>query len=300
MRRFVQIVGYLGIVAILAACQAAKPVRATTQPGTPASTTSASPASSVSTGPPPSAASSPKVSTQNAICAAVFHGGVQGGQCRATNVKVSAASPSWVYARVGIYNAQGQLASDLDQVVINLTSHEIIGPTNVGFCQPGPGGGGPIGGYGAIPAVVLTSLGLSPCRGASAAAGAPPPSSTSATAGGPTSVSAFAATWRAHEMLLAITNAGAGHLTYPDLTACPSCPESTAPAGRLDFTLTSVSNGVAAGRVTASSDVRNWALGLPVQVTLAAGSPGQLLNVKIGGKQLVAFCNGTSAGQCGA
>jgi len=300
MRRFGQIVGYLGIVAILAACQAAKPVRATTQPATPASTTSASPASSVSTGPPPSAASSPKVSTQNAICAAVFHGGVQGGQCRATNVKVSAASPSWVYARVGIYNAQGQLASDLDQVVINLTSHEVIGPTNVGFCQPGPGGGGPIGGYGAIPAVVLTSLGLSPCRGASAAAGAPPPSSTSATAGGPTSVSAFAATWRAHEMLLAITNAGAGHLTYPDLTACPSCPESTAPAGSLDFMLTSVTNGVAAGRVTASSDVRNWALGLPVQVTLAPGSPGLLLNVKIGGKQLVAFCNGTSAGQCGA
>ena len=300
MRRFVQIVGYLGIVAILAACQAAKPVRATTQPGTPASNTSASPASSVSTGPPPSAASSPKVSTQNAICAAVFHGAVQGGQCRATNVKVSAASPSWVYARVGIYNAQGQLASDLDQVVINLTTHEVIGPTNVGFCQPGPGGGGPIGGYGAIPAVVLTSLGLSPCRGASAAAGPPPPTSTSATAGGPTSVRAFAATWRAHGMLLSITNAGAGHLTYPDLTACPSCPESTAPAGSLDFTLTSVSNGVAAGRVTASSDVRNWALGLPVQVTLAAGSPGQLLNVKIGGKQLVAFCNGTSAGQCGA
>jgi hypothetical protein len=186
------------------------------------------------------------------------------------------------------------------QVVINLTTHEVIGPTNVGFCQPGPGGGGPIGGYGAIPAVVLTSLGLSPCRGASAAAGAPPPSSTSATAGGPTSVSAFAASWRAHEMLLAITTAGAGHLTYPDLTACPSCPESTAPAGRLDFTLTSVTNGVAAGRVTASSDVRNWALGLPVQVTLAAGSPGQLLEVKIGGKQLVAFSNGTSAGQCGA
>jgi hypothetical protein len=46
---------------------------------------------------------------------------------------------------------------------------------------------------------------------------------------------------------------------------------------------------VAAGRVTASPDVRNWALGLPVQVTLAAGSPGQLLDVKIGGKQLVAF-----------
>src|SRR6476660_9918225 len=148
----------------------------------------------VPTGPPPSAASSPKVSTQNAICAVVFHGAVQGGQCRATNVKVSAASPSWVYARVGIYNAQGQLASDLDQVVINLTTHEVIGPTNVGFCQPGPGGGGPIGGYGAIPAVVLTSLGLSPCRGASAAAGAPPPSRSAATAGGATSASTLAAT----------------------------------------------------------------------------------------------------------
>jgi hypothetical protein len=299
MRRFGVIVGYLGIVVILAACQAARPVRATSQAGTPESTRSASPASGASTGALPSKASSPNVSTQNAICAAVFHGAVQGGQCRATNVRVSAASPSWVYARVGIYNAQGQLASDLDQVVINLTTHEVIGPTNVGFCQPGPGGGGPIGGYGAIPAVVLTSLGLSPCRGASATAGAPP-SSASATAGGPTSVSAFAATWRAHEMLLAITTAGAGHLTYPDLTACPSCSESTAPPGSLDFMLTSVTNGVAAGRVTASSDVRNWTLGLPVQVTLAAGSPGQLLDVKIGGKQLVAFCNGTSAGQCGA
>jgi hypothetical protein len=300
MRRFGLIVGYLSILVILAACQAARPVRATTQASTPESTRSASPASGVSTRALPSAATSPNVSRQNVICAAVFHGAVQGGQCRATNVRVSAASPSWVYARVGIYNAQGQLASDLDQVVINLTTHEVIGPTNVGFCQPGPGGGGPIGGYGAIPAVVLTSLGLSPCRGASATAGAPPPSSTSATAAGPTSVSAFAATWRAHEMLLAITNAGAGHLTYPDLTACPSCSESTAPAGSLDFMLTSVTNGVAAGRVTASSDVRNWALGLPVRVTLTAGSPGQLLDVKIGGKQLVAFCNGTSAGQCGA
>ena len=299
MRRFVPIVGYLGIVAILAACQAAKPVSATTQPSRPAPTSSASAASGVATGPPPSTASSSNVSAQNAICAAVFHGGVQGGQCGATNVRVSAANPSWVYARVGIYNAQGQLASDLDQVVINLTTHEVIGPTNVGFCGAGPGGGSAIGGYGSIPTGVLTSLGLSPCRLASAATGAPP-SSTSTTAGTPTSVSAFAATWRAHEMLLAITSAGAGHLTYPDLTACPSCSEGTAPAGTLDFMLTSVTNGVAAGRVTGSSDIRNWALNLPVQVTLAAGSPGQLLNVKIGGKQLVAFCNGTSAGQCGA
>jgi hypothetical protein len=64
--------------------------------------------------------------------------------------------------------------------------------------------------------------------------------------------------------------------------------------------LTSVTNGVAAGRVTASSDIRNWALGLSVQVTLQQARPVNCFDVKIGGKQLVAFCNGTSAGQCGA
>src|SRR5262249_59719572 len=107
---------------------------ATTQPGRPTSSTSASPASGVSTGPRPAAASSSNMSLQNAICAAVFHGEVHGGQCRATDVRVSAANPSWVYAHVGIYTAQGQLASDNDEVMINLTTHEVIGPTNVGFC----------------------------------------------------------------------------------------------------------------------------------------------------------------------
>lgn len=87
---------------------------------------------------------------------------------------------------------------------------------------------------------------------------------------------------------------------HSDLTACPSCSEGTAPAGTLDFTLTSVANGHGVGSVTASSDGKNWAVGLPVQVKLSAGSPGQLLNVQIGGTQLVAFCNNTSDGQCGA
>src|SRR6266516_4612611 len=281
MRRSVSIVGCLGVLTMLVACQAA----------TPASSATASPASGASTRTPPSRQSSPSnVSIQNAICAAVYHGGVQGGQCKATNVKVSAAPSAWVYARVGIYNTQGQLASDSDLVMLNLTTHQVIGPTNVGFCRAGPGGDSPIAGYGSVPAVVLAGLGLSPCT------------ASAATTSGPraaTSVAAFAATWRAHEMILVITSTGAGHLRYPDLTACPSCSEGTAPAGSIDFMLTSVTNGVAAGRVTASSDLRNWALGLPVQVVLAAGSPGQLLNVKIGGKQLVAFCNGTSAGQCG-
>lgn len=213
-------------------------------------------------------------------------------------MKVSAADSSWVYARVGIYNAQGQLNSDSDLVMVNLTTREVIGPTNVGFCGVGPASDRPIGGYGAVPAIVLASLGLRPCASSAATTSAPPGASTSTTA--PTSVAAFAATWRAHEMILVITSAGAGHLTYPDLTACPSCAEGTAPVGTLDFMLTTITNGAAAGRVTASSDLRNWAVGLAVRVTLVAGSPGELLNVKIGGKQLIAFCNGTSAGQCGA
>jgi hypothetical protein len=289
MRRLVSVVGCLGVMTMLAACQAATPAAAPSRTGTPASAASAISPSAASTPKVPSTQRSPStVSIQNAICAAVFHGSVQGGHCRATNVKVSTATSAWVYARVAIYDAQGQLASDADEVMLNLTTHEVIGPTNVGFCRGGPGGGSPIGGYGSLPVAVLASLGMSPCGG------------TSTTAGATISVASFAGTWRAHEMILVISNAGAGHLRYPDLTACPSCSEGTAPAGTLDFMLTSVTNGVAAGSVTTSSDTRNWALGLPVHVTLTAGSPGQLLEVKIGGKQLVAFCNGTSAGQCGA
>lgn len=300
MRSFVSIVACLGVGTFLVACQAGKTAPASSPVATPASAASASPASSASTGTPASPRNSPStVSIQNAICAAVYHGGVQGGRCRATDVKVSVASPACVYARVGVYNAAGQLNSDDDQVMLNLTTHEVIGPTNVGFCGAGLGGGRPVGGYGAVPSVVLASLGLSPCTSSGATSGAPQ-AGTSATTGRPTSMAAFAATWRAHDMLLVITSAGAGHLTYADLRKCPSCSLGSAPASTLDFVLTSVINGVAAGRVTASSDLKNWALALPVQVVLAAGSPGQLLNVKIGGKQLVAFCTGTSAGQCGA
>jgi hypothetical protein len=298
MRRSVSIFACLGVGTMLVACQAATPAPAPSSTTAPVSAASASPASSASTRTPPSRQNSrSNVPIQKAICAAVEHGAVLGGQCRATDVKVSATDSAWVYARVGIYNAQGELASDNDEVMLNLTTHVVIGPTNVGFCGAS-GGGSPIAGYGSVPAVVLASLGLSPCT-SSAATTSTPRASTSTTTG-PASVAVFAGTWRAHEMILVITNAGIGHLGYPDLTTCPSCSEGTAPAGSIDFMLTSVANGVAAGRVTASSDVRNWALGLPVQVTLAAGSPGQLLNIKIGGKPLVAFCNGTSAGQCGA
>ena len=97
-----------------------------------------------------------------------------------------------------------------------------------------------------------------------------------------------------------IDTTGTGHLSYADLTLCRSCSFATAPEGTLVFVLTSVSNDEATGRVTASSDPKNSTVGEAVQVTLTAGSPGQLLDLDIGGHELTAFCNSTSAGQCGA
>jgi len=64
--------------------------------------------------------------------------------------------------------------------------------------------------------------------------------------------------------------------------------------------LTSVTNGVATGHVTGSSDPKNVTVGEPVRARLTAGSPGQLLRVDVGGSTLLDFCNSTSAGQCGA
>jgi hypothetical protein len=110
----------------------------------------------------------------------------------------------------------------------------------------------------------------------------------------------FAGTWGAHEMRLVIDQAGTGHLSYADLALCPKCSFANAPLGTVDFVLTSVTNGVATGRVTATSDPKNDAIGALVHAKLTPGSPGQLLEVDIGGTTLVSFCNSTSAGQCGA
>lgn len=95
-------------------------------------------------------------------------------------------------------------------------------------------------------------------------------------------------------------NSGTGHLSYQDLTACPSCSMASAPEGTIEFVLTSVTNGEGSGSVTASSDPRNGVIGAPVEVSLRAASPGQFLDVVIGGSQLTNFCNSTSEGQCGA
>ena len=211
-------------------------------------------------------------------------------------MKESGVDRNWVYGHEGLYNAQGMLASDNDEVMLNLKTHQLIGPTNVGLCGAGPGHDQPVGAYGSVPADVLASLGLRQC-GSTATT---PTSVTTSSSGVVTTFKAFAGAWGAHETSLTITSSGRGHMTYADLTACPSCPEGDAPRGTLDFVLRTSAGGAGMGAVTSSSDAKVWAVNDSVIVKLSAGSPGQLLNVTIAGKQLVPFCNGTSAGQCGA
>ena len=124
-----------------------------------------------------------------------------------------------------------------------------------------------------------------------------PPQPSATTAG---EFASFAGTWGAHEESLVIDNSGTGHLSYADLGACPSCSVGSAPRETLEFVLTSVTNGRGTGSVTASSDPRAEAIGAPVGVSLTAASPGQFLELLIGGNQLTNFCNSTSEGQCGA
>ena len=85
-----------------------------------------------------------------------------------------------------------------------------------------------------------------------------------------------------------------------DLTLCPNCSFGGAPTSTMDFQLSSVNGATASGAVTASSDPTNYAVGQDVTVSLAPGSPGQLLELTVAGQGAGTFCNSTSAGQCGA
>ncbi len=215
-----------------------------------------------------------------------------------------------MFAHAGIYNDQGNLASDEDEIIFNLRTHQLIGPTNVGFCGIGPSAGKPIGTYGSVPSDILASLGLAPCvtnGNATALGNAPTPAdatatatTTDTTAAGRSGLAAFTGIWGAHETALTINGRGVGLMKYADLTRCPNCSMAGAPLGTMAFALKSVSNGVGVGRVTASSDTKNFAVGDSVTATITSGSPGQLLNLDVAGKSLLPFCNSTSVGQCGA
>lgn len=267
-----------------AATPAAAPARTTSPAASPAAATRpTTPAAS----PSPSAAS-----IESAICAAALPHVSGGDHCAVSYLKISTVDADWVHATVGLYNSQDQPESDGASVIFNRSTRELVGPAADGFCVEGTGS--PIPGYGSVPANVLTGFGLTLCS--SAVATNSPTTKTTP----PLTVASLAGTWGAHEERLVIGSTGTGRLSYADLTLCPSCSMATAPVGTLAFTLPSVSNDEATGRVTASSDPKNYTVGEAVQATLTAGSPGQLLNLDIGGHQLTAFCDSTSAGQCGA
>lgn len=284
--------GCVGVVTLLGACgkvatPAAAPAR-TTSP-----TSSASPATTPTT--PPAPRSPSTASIDRAICAAALPDVRSGDHCAVSYLKLSTVDPNWVHATVGLYNSQDQPESDEGSVIFNLSTHELIGPTDDGFCTAGTGT--PVPGYSSVPANVLAGFRLTTC---SRPATTSSPTASTPTAAIPITLASLAGTWGAHEERLVIDTTGTGHLSYADLTLCPSCSFATAPEGTLVFVLTSVSNDEATGRVTASSDPKNDTVGEAVQATLTTGSPGQLLDLDIGSHEHTAFCNSTSAGQCGA
>jgi hypothetical protein len=158
---------------------------------------------------------------------------------------------------------------------------------------------------------VITGYLLRPHSPAAPTQTAQPPPSTEPTARPappatqtpqPGALAPFVGRWSHHSEGLTIDSTGTGNLTYADVRRCPNCSNADAPAGTLVFMLTSVSNGVASGSVTASSDAQAGAVGDSVTATIVPGFQGQGVNLQltIDGRQELLFCNSTSAGQCGA
>src|ERR1035437_3923693 len=186
-----------------------------------------------------------------------------------------------------------------DGTYTTCTGPNCVGNPGVGTPTLAYGDTAQVGPFSCVSAVsgvtcTVAGRGFTIARSGIAPAGASAPSVTA------TTMSALAGTWRAHETTLVINKAGTGDMSYQDLSLCPSCSPVNAPTSTLVFVLTSLAQGVATGDVTATSDPKNTAMGAPVQVSLTAGSPGQILKVVIGGTPLFGFCNSTSVGQCGA
>jgi hypothetical protein len=112
---------------------------------------------------------------------------------------------------------------------------------------------------------------------------------------------------------LTINPSGAGSVGIPDFVACPSCDEADAPNNLIMFELTSISDGKAMGSVTRSTDPNGvddngnvinsvYGVGASVELTLAPGSPGQIIKMTIGDQSFGQFCDSEaeSTSQCGA
>lgn len=298
---------------LLAACSASSGTTATS-----VTTHAAAPhAASSSTTLPTSSPTQPTIAAvERAACPALGAQDAQGDRCAFQSMHVSTVSPEWVFVQgLGLYSGTDEppsvqeARSDLDELILNLRTDLLIGPTNVGFCHvAGTNVSGPD--LSAVPSSVLAGWGLQPCDAgtstsvtAAVPSSAPPstaPSSSSTSTAVASQFTVWSGSWGAHEQQLEVGPTGTGHLTYADLRACPSCSLGGAPRGTMDFELTSVTGGAANGAVTASSDPQNYTVGQVVTVSLTAGAPGQLLELSVGGQGPVSYCNSTSAGQCGA
>ncbi len=287
-----------GVATLVAACGSSK--------------SSATHHSSETTSRPAASSAVALAAAERTVCSLVFPSGVgDGNHCVVAHGKIAASTPTWVYGTVYLENAEGQPDSDIDQVIVNLRTHTVIGPTSVGFCQEGgPSPGAPLPGYDRVPSNALADFGLSPCSSSTTASSlastttiAPTATTAAPTTAEPTTAASsyafLAGTWGAHETSLTLTGGGAGTITYADLGNCSTCSFADAPTATISFLLTSVSGGVATGHVTASSDQTNATVGEVVEAMLTAGSPGQILQVTIGTNNWM-FCNASSAGQCGA
>ncbi len=107
-------------------------------------------------------------------------------------------------------------------------------------------------------------------------------------AAGGAELAPFVGTWTAHKERVVIQAGGTAHMSYQ--------------GNSFDFTLTSVSNGVASGSISATSD-SFYQVGESVTVKITAGTPnGQLLTMTVGGTQQMPLCDSTAeaGGQCGA
>jgi hypothetical protein len=102
----------------------------------------------------------------------------------------------------------------------------------------------------------------------------------------------FVREWSGMRESVVIDASGHGRFHY--MMLCASCSMADMPYNTMDFTLTSVSNGVASGSVTASSDPR-FPLGEPVVITLA---PQDTIKWTAGGKNEGLFC-GSNPAWCG-
>jgi hypothetical protein len=109
----------------------------------------------------------------------------------------------------------------------------------------------------------------------------------------------FVGTWSGMRESVAIDDTGHAHFQYMDSNACQSCSMADMPYSTMDFVLTSVSNGVASGSVTASSGTRKNEVGEPVTVTLKPQPSGAAIGWTIGGKDEGLFCTPAIANWCG-